>query len=88
MIAGVVEHDDHAAPARAVTQQLAEKSLKGLDVEHLAHATDELAGTQVDRAEAGYGLARRRVQQNGVLDLHVGTYVRAHLSASGHMLDD
>ena len=67
MVASVVEHDDHATPRGSVTQQLLEKLFECFGIEDLAHAPNELAGTQIDRAETGNGLACRRVQQNRVL---------------------
>jgi len=69
MVAGVVEHDDHAAARRPMTQQLGEKAAEGLGIEHLSQAVYEPAGAQVDRAETGDRFAGRRMPQDGVLDL-------------------
>jgi hypothetical protein len=69
MITSIVEDDDHTAAARAMRQQLPQKALEGLGIEYLAHPTDEFPGAQVDSPEAGDGLARRCVQQDGVLVL-------------------
>lgn len=67
MIAGVVEHAEHAAPAGSMSHQLAQKAFECLGVKHLAHATHELAAAQVDCAKAGDRFARRRMQQDRVL---------------------
>ena len=67
MIAGIVEHHDHAAPASLVAQQLLEEAPKGLGVEYGADMADELPGAQIDRAEAGHGAARRSVRQKRIL---------------------
>jgi hypothetical protein len=69
MVASVVEHDDHATPRGSMRQQLSEKLLERLGIEDLAHATNELAGAQVDRAEASHGLACGGVQENRILVL-------------------
>ncbi|MGC2459587.1 MAG: hypothetical protein WA446_01210 [Steroidobacteraceae bacterium] len=70
MIAGVVEHHDHASARRSLAQQSleAEEALEGQGVE-FAHHAHELSGAQVDRAKASHGLASRRMLQDGVFDL-------------------
>lgn len=75
MVTGVVEDQHHAAVATLMAQQVAEEALEGLGVEHRAHHAYELAGAQADRAEAGHGLASRRMLQDGVLDF--GRYPHA-----------
>jgi hypothetical protein len=60
MVASVVEHDDHATPRGSVTRQLLEKLFERFGIEDLAHAPNELAGTQIDRTETGNGFACRR----------------------------
>ena len=69
MIAGIVEHHDHAAPASLVAQQLLEGAPKDLGVEYGADMADELPGAQIDRTEAGHGVTRRSLQQKRILVL-------------------
>ena len=68
MIAGVVEHDDHAAPGRLLPQQSPEEGLERHGVEDRAHHSYELARIQTDGSNAGHRLAGRRMPQDRVLD--------------------
>ena len=57
MIVSVVEHHDHATPASSVAQQAFEQASERLRAEHGARVANELAGAQIDRAEASDGLS-------------------------------
>lgn len=69
MIGGVVEHENHALTARAMSQKLFEKSFEGERIELRGGRPDELPRAQTDRAEAGNRLSGRRMHEDGVFNL-------------------
>src|SRR5437879_6117778 len=69
VVAGVVQHDDHAFAAPAMAKQLAQEPLERVGVELGRGRPDELTAIEAHRAEAGDRFARGRVQDNRVLDL-------------------
>ena len=66
VVARVVEDHDHPHAPRPPARQGLEEGQKGLRVECRGEGVDELPGPQADGAEAGDGLARRRVEDDGV----------------------
>ena len=70
-------------PGRLLAQQALEKALEGGGVEDRAHHANELTSAQADGAEAGDGLAGRRMLQDRVLDF--GRY--PHAAARAMLLE-
>jgi hypothetical protein len=54
VVGGIVQHDDHACAARAMSLQLFQEGLACHGIELLTHRANELAVAQADRAKAGH----------------------------------
>lgn len=69
VVPGIVQHDHHALPARAMPQQRLEERLEGPRIECRTDGANERARRHAHSPETGHRLASRRVDQHGVFDL-------------------
>ena len=66
VVLGVVKHQDEALATGAMFEQAHQEAPEGLAVEYRFKGGDQFAGADVGRAEARHGLARGRMQEDGV----------------------
>ena len=66
VVLGVVQYQDKPLASGTVFEESFQKPQEGLAIEWRLECCDQRAGVSVDRPEARHGLARGRMQQNGV----------------------
>ena len=66
MVPGVVQDEDEAAMGTAMPQEPVQEGVERHRIELRGELGHELAAAEMDRPEERHGLARRRVEQDGI----------------------